>query len=116
MTCFAARPGPLYTWMTCSRDQREHAIPDPVLDSLAAATSLPRAFCGHFVAERCASLFVPPGPRCLCCQSRIEQQRRGLPQPRRPLCWTPASLLVLVKRAAWPRARPLIPRQTAAGA
>lgn len=99
-TCFAERPGGrvLYTWVTCSRDQREHAIPDAVLAN--AETARPRAFCGHVVTERRSSLFVPPGPRCPLCQFRIEQQRQNLPRPRHRPFRIPASLLVLVRRTA----------------
>ena len=73
----------MFRWITCSADQREHAVPDQDPDR---DTSPGEALCGHRVIDRPSSLLVPPGTRCTPCVSGVEQLRRAAsPRPLQAL-------------------------------
>lgn len=74
----------MFRWITCSDDQREHALPDQDPDRDTSPGD--EALCGHRVIDRPSSLLVPPGTRCTPCASGVEQLRRvAFPRPLQAL-------------------------------
>jgi len=75
--------GIVTTWMTCCRDQFEHAVTD---EDFAAGqrSGIYRAVCGHLVAAQ--ALISPPGHRCRACACAVTAERRR--PARRRSRWT----------------------------
>ncbi|MBO0849491.1 MAG: hypothetical protein J2P20_08515 [Pseudonocardia sp.] len=61
-------------WVTCSQDQREHAVADDeIAVSFLERSGTYRSLCGHTIVPQ--SMAEPFGPRCARCHTLREQRR-----------------------------------------
>lgn len=61
-------------WVTCSQDQREHAVADDeIAVSFLEHSGTYRSLCGHTIVPQ--SMVEPFGPRCARCHTLREQRR-----------------------------------------